>query len=119
MAARPPYIERHQLARRADLDEAVVKDVFDVILACMEEGVTVRIAGFGNFVPDERPPRETRSPLINGGEPTIRPGGLAMKFRIAPSLRQKWRGVTIPRPLTDFGRAARDVRATRRNPPKE
>jgi len=89
---RRPFIRREQLARRAEIDEELVKDVFDVILACMEEGTAVQVDGFGTFQPTQLRPRVGRSPLVRGGEPWTTKGGLTMKLRVSPTLRRQWRG---------------------------
>jgi nucleoid DNA-binding protein len=85
------HIRREQLAKRAEVAEIVVKDVFDVILAAMEEDTEVWIEGFGKFIPARRAASVTRSPVVRGGEPTERPGGRIMRFRMSPALRREWR----------------------------
>ena len=106
------YVNRATLAARADMSEILVKDLFDTILACVEEGIEVRITGFGTFRPVERTAGvPVVSPLINEGRPTPRSPGLTMRFRLSSKLRTLWRGVQIPRPLVDLVAAKQEIGA--------
>jgi len=84
-----PHINRYQLARRAEVHEDVVRDIFAVILACMEEGVRVRIREFGTFIPEIKPQRVVRSPVVPGGRKTIG-RRRSMKFVMNRALKKEW-----------------------------
>lgn len=88
MAAKA-HINMYQLSRRAEMNEQHVRDLFDVILACMEEGVEVRIREFGTFVPEVKPARVVKSPLVEGGEKKLGRRRV-MKLRMSRSLRRQW-----------------------------
>lgn len=84
-----PHINLYQLARRAEMKEELVRDLFDTILACMEEGVQVRIREFGTFVPEVKPARTMKSPLVDGGEKKLGRRRV-MKLRMSRSLKRQW-----------------------------
>ena len=98
MAARS-HINQYQLARRAEVDEKIVIDIFDVILACMEEGVQVRLRGFGTFIPEVKAERMLKSPLVEGGQ-VLSPRHRTMRFRLSKSVKKQW----TAKPKTEGGR---------------
>jgi len=83
------HINQFQLARRVEVSEDIIRDVFDVITACMEEGVAVRIRGFGTFRPDIVPERTVRSPVVPEGRKRIG-RHRTIRFRISKALKRQW-----------------------------
>jgi nucleoid DNA-binding protein len=84
-----PHINQYQLARRAEVHERIVLDIFDVIAACMEEGVEVRVKGFGVFAPEILPQRTVRSPLIPDGKKVVGRRRV-IRFRLSRRLKKEW-----------------------------
>lgn len=85
-----PHLTTSALASRAKLPEPDINRIFDVIRACIEEGMEVRIKGFGSFVPYQRPTASIVSPLINGGTATPRTGGRSVRLRVSKSVLKAW-----------------------------
>jgi nucleoid DNA-binding protein len=84
-----PHINLYQLSRRCEVREQVVRDIFDVITACMEEGVEVRIREFGTFIPQIKAPRLVKSPLVEGGQQMVGERRV-IAFRLSPTLKKQW-----------------------------
>lgn len=90
----PPHINQYQLARRAEVQEKIVLDIFDVIAACMEEGVQVRVKGFGVFTPEILPQRTVRSPLIPNGRKVVGRRRV-IRFRLSRRLKREWTSAVV------------------------
>ena len=89
-----PHINQYQLARRAEVHEKIVLDIFDVIAACMEEGVQVRVKGFGVFAPEILKQRVVRSPLIPDGKKTVGRRRV-IRFRLSKKLKREWTSAVV------------------------
>ena len=83
------HINLYQLANRSEVDQKIVGDIFDVILACMEEGVEVRVRGFGKFKPVIVPERTVISPVVPGGQSLVG-RHRTVKFTLAKSVKREW-----------------------------
>lgn len=86
-----PHITTTSLALRAGIPPEAVDQVFAEIRKAIEEGVEVRIPGFGAFRPAQRSTVPVRTPLIRGGEPVPRSGGRTLRFRPARTLLNAWK----------------------------
>lgn len=77
------------VAQRADLNKAQAKAAVDAVFDCVTEslraGDTVRLVGFGNFVPAARPAGTARNPRT--GETVQRAASKTVKFRVGDALR--------------------------------
>ena len=66
-----------ELAYRAEMAPRIVRDLFDTIIAVLEEGESVSIHGFGHFEVDVEE---------KGGERVK-----VVSFRMSPVLGREWR----------------------------
>ena len=77
------------VAEKSGLNRTQAKDaleaVLDSITTSIKEGVEVRIVGFGNFVPVDRPEGTARNPRT--GEQVHRPASKTVKFRPGEGLK--------------------------------
>jgi DNA-binding protein HU-beta len=77
------------VAEKSGLNRNQAKDAveatLDAITHCMKEGAEVRIVGFGNFVPVERPEGMARNPRT--GEQVKRAASKTVKFRPGEGLK--------------------------------
>ena len=77
------------VAEKSGLDKAKAKGALDAVLSCIvasvKEGAEVRIVGFGNFVPVDRPEGLARNPRT--GEQVRRPASKTIKFRPGEGLK--------------------------------
>ena len=77
------------VAERAGLEKAKARDAVEAVLGsitdCMKEGAEVRIVGFGNFVPVDRPEGVARNPRT--GEQVHRAASKTVKFRPGEGLK--------------------------------
>lgn len=77
------------VAEKSGLNRNQAKEALDSVLAAitdsMKEGSEVRIVGFGNFVPVERPEGMARNPRT--GEQVKRPASKTVKFRPGEGLK--------------------------------
>ena len=64
---------------------AALQAVLDAITEAMQKGETVRLVGFGNFVPTERPAGTARNPRT--GETVERAASKTVKFRVGEGLK--------------------------------
>lgn len=90
--SRPELVGR--IARAADLTpdqaRAALDAMLDGITAGLAEGRTVRLTGFGAFVPADRPEREGRHPAT--GERLIHPATRTVRFRPGEGLKSALNG---------------------------
>jgi DNA-binding protein HU-beta len=77
------------IAEKSGLNKNQAKDaleaVIDSITDAMKSGTEVRIVGFGNFVPVDRPEGVARNPRT--GEQVKRPASKTVKFRPGEGLK--------------------------------
>jgi DNA-binding protein HU-beta len=77
------------IAEKSGLNKNQAKDaleaVIDSITDAMKAGTEVRIVGFGNFVPVDRPEGVARNPRT--GEQVKRPASKTVKFRPGEGLK--------------------------------
>jgi DNA-binding protein HU-beta len=64
---------------------SALQAVLDAITEAMQKGETVRLVGFGNFVPTERPAGTARNPRT--GETVERAASKTVKFRVGEGLK--------------------------------
>lgn len=87
-----PHVKFEQLVQRCDADAELVRRVFDTVAACVDEGIEVRIEGFGTFRPFVTAPRTVtnRRVIESRGGPVEAPSRKVIKFKMSPALRRKW-----------------------------
>ena len=77
------------VAEKSGLDKSKAKDALEAVLGCitdsMKKGAEVRIVGFGNFVPVDRPEGMARNPRT--GEQVHRAASKTVKFRPGEGLK--------------------------------
>lgn len=90
--SRPELVGR--IARAADLTpdqaRAALDAVLDGITQGLAQGHTVRLTGFGAFVPADRPQREGRHPAT--GERLVHPATRTVRFRPGEGLKSALNG---------------------------
>ena len=90
--SRPELVGR--IARAADLtpDQArtALAAVLDGLTEGLADGRTVRLTGFGAFVPTDRPEREGRHPAT--GERLVHPATRTVRFRPGEGLKSALNG---------------------------
>src|SRR5579875_1038332 len=77
------------VAEKSGLNRTQAKDALEAVLSCITEagkgGTEVRIVGFGNFTPVDRPEGMARNPRT--GEQVKRPASKTVKFRPGEGLK--------------------------------
>jgi DNA-binding protein HU-beta len=73
-----------------DQARAALDAVLDGITAGLTEGRTVRLTGFGTFVPADRPERQGRHPTT--GERLVHPASRTVRFRAGEGLKSALNG---------------------------
>ncbi len=77
------------VGQKAGLNNKQAKDALEAVLntitEAMQQGDTVRIVGFGNFVPTERAAGTARNPRT--GETVERAASKTVKFRVGEGLK--------------------------------
>ena len=77
------------VADKASLDKKQAKEALEAVLGAitdaMKQSIEVRIVGFGNFVPVDRPEGMARNPRT--GEQVKRPASKTVKFRPGEGLK--------------------------------
>lgn len=77
------------IAEKSGLNGKQAKDALEAVLnsitEAMQKGETVRLVGFGNFVPQERPAGTARNPRT--GETVERAASKTVKFRVGEGLK--------------------------------
>ncbi|MEH6698330.1 MAG: HU family DNA-binding protein [Brevundimonas sp.] len=90
--SRPELVGR--IARAADLTPAQARAALDAVLDGITEGLaegrTVRLTGFGAFIPADRPEREGRHPA--SGERLVHPAARTVRFRPGEGLKSALNG---------------------------
>jgi DNA-binding protein HU-beta len=90
--SRPELVGR--IARAADLTPDQARAALDAVLDGITEGLadgrTVRLTGFGAFVPADRPEREGRHP--GTGERLVHPATRTVRFRPGEGLKSALNG---------------------------
>ena len=82
------------IAEKSGLNGKQAKDALEAVLnsitEAMQQGDTVRLVGFGNFVPKERPAGTARNPRT--GETVDRAASKTVKFRVGEGLKTALKG---------------------------
>jgi DNA-binding protein HU-beta len=90
--SRPELVGR--IARAADLTPDQARAALDAVLDAITEGLargrTVRLTGFGAFVPADRPEREGRHPAT--GERVVHRSSRTVRFRPGEGLKSALNG---------------------------
>jgi DNA-binding protein HU-beta len=77
------------IAARSGLQQKQTKEAIDGFISCIAEamkaGTEVRIVGFGNFVPVDRPEGVARNPRT--GEQVTRPASKTVRFKPGEGLK--------------------------------
>ena len=77
------------ISEKSGLQKSQAKDALEAVLnsitEAMQKGETVRLVGFGNFVPTERAAGTARNPRT--GETVERAASKTVKFRVGEGLK--------------------------------